>query len=107
MNGVPLRRVNQAYVIATTTTVDVSGVSSELAKFNDAYFARAKKAKKSDDEFFAEKGDKPAIDPQRVADQKAVDDKLMAKISAKPNLKEYLSARFSLSKNERPHEMKF
>lgn len=107
MNGVPLRRVNQAYVIATTTQVDITGVSSDLAKFDDAYFARAKKAKKSDEEFFAEKGTKPEIDPKRVADQKVVDDKLMAKISAKPNLKEYLSARFSLSKNERPHEMKF
>lgn len=107
VNGVPLRRVNQAYVIATSTKVDVSGLSGDLAKFDDAYFARAKKAKKSDEEFFAEKGAKPEIDPKRVADQKAVDDKLMAKISAKPNLKEYLSARFSLSKNERPHEMKF
>lgn len=31
----------------------------------------------------------------------------MAVISAKPNLKEYLSARFSLSKGQRIHEMKF
>ena len=27
INGVPLRRVNQAYVIATTTTIDLSGLT--------------------------------------------------------------------------------
>jgi large subunit ribosomal protein L6e len=105
VNGVPLRRVNQAYVIATSTKVDVDGMSKDLAKFDDAYFAR-KKGKKGD-EFFAEKEAKAEIDPKRVADQKAVDDKLMAKISGKPMLKEYLTAHFSLSKGERPHEMKF
>jgi ribosomal protein L14E/L6E/L27E len=36
VNGVPIRRVNQAYVIATKTTVDVSAVNA--AKFDDAYF---------------------------------------------------------------------
>jgi len=108
VNGVPLRRVNQAYVIATSTKVDVSGLTSELTRFDDAYFARPKTAaKKGDEEFFAERAAKAEIDPKRVADQKAVDDKLMAKISAKPLLKEYLSARFSLSKSERPHEMMF
>ena len=52
INGVPLRRVNQAYVIGTSTTVDVSKV--DASKFNDAYFAKAKSAghKKSEKEFF-------------------------------------------------------
>ncbi|KAJ1631589.1 ribosomal protein L6e-domain-containing protein [Pavlovales sp. CCMP2436] len=105
VNGVPLRRVNQAYVIATSTKVEMGDMSKDLTKFDDAYFARTK-AKKGD-EFFAEKAAKAEIDPKRVADQKAVDDKLMAKISAKPLLKEYLTAHFSLSKGELPHEMKF
>ena len=38
INGVPLRRVNQAYVIATSTKVDIPKVNVE--KFDDKYFAK-------------------------------------------------------------------
>lgn len=52
VNGVPLRRVNQSYVIATSTKVDVSGV--DVGKFDDLYFAKEaeKKKKKGEGEFF-------------------------------------------------------
>ena len=52
INGVPLRRVNQSYVIATSTKVDISGVNVE--KFDDKYFAKEvqKKKKKGEGEFF-------------------------------------------------------
>merc|ERR1719335_343925 len=39
VNGVPLRRLNQAYVIATSTKVDISGVSVP-AHIDDSYFQR-------------------------------------------------------------------
>ncbi|EOA36228.1 hypothetical protein CARUB_v10010178mg [Capsella rubella] len=52
INGVPLRRVNQAYVIGTSTKVDISGVNTE--KFDDKYFGKVaeKKKKKTEGEFF-------------------------------------------------------
>lgn len=52
INGVPLRRVNQSYVIGTATKVDISGVNVE--KFDDKYFAKAveKKKTKGEGEFF-------------------------------------------------------
>ena len=46
-----MRRVNQNFVIATSTKVDVSTVDVE--KFDDSYFATAKeKEKKGEEEFF-------------------------------------------------------
>lgn len=51
VNGVPLKRVNQAYVIPTSTKVDLKGVNVE--KIDDAYFAKAKiQRKKKEDALF-------------------------------------------------------
>lgn len=52
VNGVPLRRVNQSYVIATSTKIDISGVNVD--KFDDKYFEKDKKKryKKSESSFF-------------------------------------------------------
>lgn len=52
INGVPLRRVNQAYVIGTSTKVDISSVNAD--KFDDKYFSKEsqKKTKKGEGEFF-------------------------------------------------------
>ena len=53
VNGVPLKRVNQAYVQPTSTKVDLKGV--DVSKIDDALFKREKKAKRSAEEkLFAE-----------------------------------------------------
>ena len=44
VNGVPLRRLNQAYCIATSTKVDLTGV--EASNINDSYFNKTKKESK-------------------------------------------------------------
>eukprot|EP01135_Chromosphaera_perkinsii_P005040 Nk52_evm17s311 gene=Nk52_evmTU17s311 len=109
VNGVSLRRVNAAYVIATSTVVDISKMKID-PKFNDDYFKRPASAKKekSSGEFFDKNNkDKKAIDASRIADQKAVDKELMACVKAVPELKKYLNASFSLKKGQYPHEMKF
>ncbi|PRW57743.1 60S ribosomal L6 [Chlorella sorokiniana] len=105
LNGVPVRRVNQAYVIATSTKVDVSGV--DTSKFDDAYFKSAEKKQKKQTEegFFAEKTEKAPLPAEYVANQKAVDAALMGKLS--DELKGYLSTRFTLRSGDRPHLMKF
>ena len=47
-----MRRVNQAYVIGTSTNVDISSVNVD--KFDDKYFSKEsqKKTKKGEGEFF-------------------------------------------------------
>merc|ERR1712147_223392 len=48
VNGVPLRRVPQSYVIATATKVNISKVKVPDT-VNDAFFAKPKTKKKKDD----------------------------------------------------------
>ena len=53
VNGVPLKRVNQAYTLTTSTKVDLKGV--DAAKITDATFKKEKKAKKAgESKFFNE-----------------------------------------------------
>ncbi|XP_054816083.1 60S ribosomal protein L6 [Prosopis cineraria] len=108
INGVPLRRVCQSYVIGTSTKVDISGVNVE--KFDDKYFAKKaeKKKKKGEGEFFeAEKEEKNVIPQEKKDDQKIVDSALLQAIESVPDLKAYLGARFSLKAGMKPHELVF
>merc|ERR1712093_354821 len=95
INGVPLRRVPQSYVIATQTKVDVSGVSVP-ASIDDDFFK--KEQKKKTDEVFFEKEKESTIDEARKTLQKDVDAKVVAAIGKVELLKEYMSSKFSLKK---------
>ena len=139
LNGVPLRRVNQSYVIGTSTTLDISGV--DVAKYDDSYFAKEakKRKKKTEGEFFEGEKEvrlcnisirlyfyyvilnnflivfvfpsmiqgKKALPQEKKDDQKAVDSQLLKAIEAVPDMKSYLSARFTLKDGMKPHELKF
>merc|ERR1711937_167431 len=107
INGVPLRRVNQAYVIATSTKVDVSGV--DVSSINDEYFARSKDSStEGEAEFFMGDAPKPAVvSDQRKADQKKVDDALLKAVGAVDMMEAYLAAQFSWHPSDKPHLMKF
>jgi len=109
INGVPLRRVNAAYVIATSTRLDVSKV--DVNAINDTFFAKEKKkstggAKKGED-FLAKTEKKNEIGQGRKDAQKKVDAALYPLIKATPNLGKYLNAKFSLTKGQYPHQLKF
>jgi len=106
VNGVPVRRVNQAYVIATSTKIELPKLS--LDKFTDSYFKAAEdkqKGKKGEDEFFKKEESKKELSAEYIADQKAVDAALLKALS--PELKGYLGTRFTLRDGDRPHLMKF
>jgi len=117
VNGVPLRRINQAYVIATTTKVDISKI--EISKdLDDKYFARVKTEtpkSQSKEEAFLDKQKKSrsgAILNQealqkRKEGQKAIDTPLLEIIKATPLLADYLGAKFTLTKHQAPHKMVF
>lgn len=110
INGVPLRRVNQAYVIATSTKIELEGLTVD-EKINDAYFTRAavKSARSAEDEFFEDGKPKAkeAFPASKAADQKAVDKVVIDVVKETPELGKYLRSSWGLSKNQFPHELKF
>jgi len=109
VNGVPLRRINQAYVVATSTHLDVSKV--DVSKIDDAFFAvkRAKAEKGKDGEaFFAKDGAKKSpVDATRKAETARVGTAVLAAVKAVPQLRAYLNAKFSLTRGQKPHQMQF
>merc|ERR1711970_655825 len=65
LNGCPLRRVNQIYLLATSTKVDVSGVNIP-EHINDDYFRRApKKANNKEGDIFESKKEEYKPSEQR------------------------------------------
>lgn len=113
VNGVPLRRVNARYVIATGTSVDVSGIDKATVDKvgGEGYFARDKKADKkgSEEAFFSqgEKKEKKKVEGSRAEDQKKVDTGVLAAVKKVPDMRQYLGSNFSLRNGDRPHAMVF
>jgi large subunit ribosomal protein L6e len=107
VNGVPVKRVNQCYVIATSTKIDVAGVDTK--KFDDKYFKKPSKdrSKKSETDFFEEKTEKKELPASYVADNKALDAAIAPKVAAVPHLAGFMATKFTLKSGDRPHEMKF
>lgn len=105
LNGVPLKRVNQKYAIATKTTVDVSGVN--VSAVDDALFAREKTQKKDKLADLSAEPVKKSVSPQRQELQTKIDAELATKIAKVPMLDAYLKAKFSLSKADKPHALIF
>merc|ERR1712188_44871 len=106
VNGIPLRRVPQSYVIGTSTVVDVSGANTD--EVTDAQFKKPKSAKKkSEDGPFASAEEKAPLDEAVKALQTKVDGPVVKAVEAESMLKDYLRAKFSLKRGQYPHEMSF
>ncbi|KZT12503.1 uncharacterized protein LAESUDRAFT_689073 [Laetiporus sulphureus 93-53] len=110
INGVPVRRVNQAYVIATSTKLDLGDFKAD-EKINDAYFAKpsTKGPRSAEAEFFSEgkPKEKEAFPESRSNDQKAVDSAVIAAIKKTDSISKYLKASWGLSKGQFPHQLVF
>ncbi|XP_039251926.1 large ribosomal subunit protein eL6-like [Styela clava] len=108
INGFPLRRLHQKFVIATKTTVDVSGVKLP-ERVNDKYFKRLakKKQKQGDGEIFDTTEETYKVSDERKEDQKAVDSQILPILKRTEYLSGYLASKFSLQTGQYPHKMVF
>ena len=78
LNGVPLKRVNQRYCIATSTKVDLGG--ADVKSITDAYFAQEKTGKKglkNQEKFFATEAPKKVLPQEKKDGQKKTDDAII------------------------------
>merc|ERR1711862_217024 len=112
LNGVPLKRVNAAYCLATSVKLNLGNV--DLAKINDAWFGKtkAKGAKKGESDFFGDNAQLSDEEKARIAakrdTQKKVDTTVLDAVKKQDEyFKKYMSTRFSLRNNMRFHEMSF
>jgi large subunit ribosomal protein L6e len=113
LNACPLRRINQIYVIATKTKLDIGKVNVP-EHLDDKYFRRSRKTKKTsksaDPDIFAKKNEGYVLSDQRKKDQEQVDKQILSLVKAHPDKKfmyGYLGSTWSLRKNEFPHKMVF
>lgn len=110
LNQCPLRRISQRYVIATSTSIDISKVKVP-AHVNDTYFKREKKEKnRGEGDVFAVKKERFVPSEQRKADQAAVDKavrKAMSTHKEKKILFKYVRSYFALSSSQCPHRLRF
>ena len=105
INGVPIRRVNQVYTMSTSTKVNMSGVKAD--SITDDTFKKEAAAKRTrSQKFLAEAAPKSTTSDARKKLQKDVDTALLKNLTDKTE-KKYLGARFSLTKNDAPHAMKY
>ena len=105
LNGVPLKRVNQAYVLPTCTKVELADVAKDVT---DDLFKRVDVKRENEKDFFEE----PAVKKGRITDDRKnaqikVDTEVKKAVDAVPQLNKYLKFRFALKNGDKPHLMKF
>ncbi|CAF2516164.1 unnamed protein product [Rotaria sp. Silwood2] len=109
LNGVSLRRVNQIYVIATSTKLDLS--ANKFDELDDKFFKRVRPAKKNaEKDIFDSKKEKPKLSEERNQAQLSVDKVVLNTIKTHADsrlLRRYLKSRFQLWNGVLPHKMKF
>ena len=105
-NGVPLKRVNAAYVLPTNTKLNIN---AEIAKnINDKFFDRVDIERTKEEDFFEDKEKKKGrISEDKKKLQTEVDTEVKKAVDGVPMMKEYLRNRFALKNGDKPHLMKF
>ena len=104
-NGVPLKRVNAAYVLPTNTKLKLGEVAKNV---DDKFFYRVKIERNTEEDFFEDaKKKKDRITENRKKMQDEVDIEVKKAVDEVPMMKEYLRNRFALKNGDKPHLMKF
>lgn len=111
VNGVPLKRISQAYVIPTSTTVPITGLKTDA--INDDYFKRAKAVKTGTgkDTIFKSRTELTAAEKSKIDAKKKqvaeLDKPLLDAIKKTEFLSQYLKSRFTVRNGTKVHDLVF
>lgn len=108
LNGVPLKRVNQSYVIATRTKIDLGSIS--VQNIEDDLFKKTVVKRTELGEVIMPKDNaekKQRISKERQEAQSKVDTTVIKAVTGTPYLKEYLRNRFALKNGQQLHNLVF
>jgi large subunit ribosomal protein L6e len=108
-NGVPLKRVNQAYVLPTKTRVNLANIPALDKLSENTFFQRVevKRGNKLSDFVEEPKKKRERITDSRRETQNTVDSEVSKSVREVAYLKEYLQNRFGLKNGDKPHLMNF
>ncbi|XP_049851244.1 60S ribosomal protein L6-like [Schistocerca gregaria] len=117
LNGVPIYRIDQTYVIATSTKIDISNVKLPLRLNDDLFkklpsydrlsaYAKISEEKQEALKTLFLKKKKQALRVQARI-QKYVDKQVISAVDSVPKLSKYLSLPFNLGPGIYPHRIKF
>lgn len=107
LNGVPLKRVNQAYVIPTKTKIALPSIT-QLDKIEDQFFKRILVKRTDLGEVVLPKDDddkRKRITEERKTAQANIDTQVKNTVQSTPYLKDYLRNRFALKNGQQAHNL--
>eukprot|EP00742_Colponemidia_sp_Colp-10_P007331 GILJ01007889.1.p1 GENE.GILJ01007889.1~~GILJ01007889.1.p1 ORF type:complete len:203 (+),score=62.10 GILJ01007889.1:35-643(+) len=131
LNGVPLRRIDSRYIIATSTKIDIAGVDTSKITVETFKRAAAEKRVKGEGEFMGDKAKKAAeqtakktsgatkksvganggkVSDERRTLQKTIDAALVAALKKDTLGKQkagYLKSVFTVKPGDAPHRLKW
>lgn len=107
LNGVPLKRVNQAYVIATKTKVNLGKIGA-VEKINDDFFKKVPIKRSDLGEVIMPQNDeekKKRVTDERKSAQNSIDTEVVKSVLQTPYLRDYLKNRFALKNGQKAHTL--
>eukprot|EP00835_Amoeboradix_gromovi_P007119 NODE_1072_length_1468_cov_0.143901.p1 type:complete len:233 gc:universal NODE_1072_length_1468_cov_0.143901:573-1271(+) len=105
LNGHPLRRIPQTYLLATSTKIELS---VDVSSIKDDLFKKSSTKKQSNEAaFFEDKLPEKTLSDEYVKLTKDIDTKVVEAVKKVPSLSHYLKSYFFLGKKDFPHRMHF
>merc|ERR1712241_605952 len=108
VNGCPMRRVDQRYIIATKTSIDISSVKIPDSMGDDLFKRTINNKNTKKSSLFSNEKNAPSEERKKLTAE--VESQVVALLEKHPEKEmmfKYIASKFSLQKGDYPHKMIF